>query len=123
MRGIRLNKLGCVIEVTAAAVGVAAVLWEKGTAYSAEPAKSKRMHLLEEVQRFGVSQHRFPNTEWGGPLIPFAPTLELGKVFALTPGFERKANYPTPLLATIPLQSYLRDAQGPGRPRRKFGWF
>jgi hypothetical protein len=52
--------------------------------------------LLDEFARLGYRNYRFPSSEFVGPLIPFAPTPEVGNVFALAPGFERLPVYEVP---------------------------
>lgn len=75
---------------------VAAVMWEKGTSYGVQPGRDKVLRLMDEFRRLGFTLHRFPTTEFGGPLIPFAPTAETGNVFALAPGFARRTLYAQP---------------------------
>jgi hypothetical protein len=75
---------------------VAAVMWEKGESYSAEAGRAKMTRLLEEFARLGYRNYRFPSSEFVGPLVPFAPTPEVGNVFALSPSFERLPAYELP---------------------------
>jgi FkbM family methyltransferase len=75
---------------------VAAVMWEKGHAYAAEPGRARLARLLEQFARLGYECFRFPSSEFAGPLIPFAPTPEIGNVFALSAGFERRRAYALP---------------------------
>jgi FkbM family methyltransferase len=75
---------------------VAAVMWEKGDSYSQEAGRRKMELLLEELARLGYTNYRFPSSEYVGPLTPFAPTPEVGNVFALAAGFSRKPVYELP---------------------------
>lgn len=75
---------------------VAAVMWEKGHSYNEEPGHGRMLRLIDELSRYGFTQHRFPSSEFVGPLIPFAATPEVGNVFALSPGFERRPVYTLP---------------------------
>jgi FkbM family methyltransferase len=75
---------------------VASVMWEKGDAYSSDAGRQKMELLLEEFGRLGYTNYRFPSSEFVGPLVPFAPTPEVGNVFALAPGFDRKPVYELP---------------------------
>jgi FkbM family methyltransferase len=75
---------------------VAAVMWEKGEAYSTPAGSEKMAALVRELDRLGYRNYRFPSSEFAGPLIPFAPTPELGNVFALAPGFQRLPVYELP---------------------------
>ena len=75
---------------------VQAIMWEKGISYGSGAGRDKLALLVQELEAHGFSLHRFPSNEFGGPLIPFAPTLETGNVFALAPGFERRAIYAQP---------------------------
>lgn len=75
---------------------VAAVMWEKGHSYAVEPGHTKMLRLIEELKRLGFECFRFPSSEFVGPLIPFAPTPEVGNVFALSAGFPRRPVYSLP---------------------------
>jgi hypothetical protein len=71
-------------------------MWEKGQSYTTEPGRDKIPRLLEYLESFGFTQYRFPSSDFSGPLIPFAPTPELGNVFALSEGFQKKPLYELP---------------------------
>jgi FkbM family methyltransferase len=75
---------------------VAAVMWEKGHSYGQGAGHEKMLKMIDEFDRYGFRLYRFPSSEFDGPLIPFAPTPEVGNVFALAPGFERKPVYELP---------------------------
>ncbi len=64
--------------------------------FHATPARQKMARLLAEFARLGYTNYRFPSSEFVGPLVPFAPTPEVGNVFALAPDFERKPVYELP---------------------------
>lgn len=84
---------------------VQAIMWEKGDSYRSGAGMEKLGQLVEELRAHGFTLHRFPSTEFGGPLIPFASTLESGNVFALAPGFERRPAYLQPFANRPPFNS------------------
>jgi FkbM family methyltransferase len=75
---------------------VAAVMWEKGESYGLEAGRQKMKLLLEEFARLDYQNYRFPSSEFVGPLVPFAPTPEVGNVFALAQDFPRRPVYELP---------------------------
>jgi FkbM family methyltransferase len=97
---------------------LAAVMWEKGQSYAQPAGHQKLMKLLEEFACYGFRQYRFPSSEFDGPLIPFAPTPEVGNVFALSPGFERKPVYELPVAPRPPFNSlFATPSDPPSRAR------
>ena len=102
---------------------VAAVMWEHGESFNKEPGIAKRAKLIEEFYSRGYTLHRFPSHDMGGPLIPFAPTPEIGNVFALAPDFERKPLYPQPFDKRPPFNRELANPAAPERgPSRPSCW-
>jgi hypothetical protein len=71
--------------------------------------------LIAEFRRLGFTLHRFPSSELAGPLVPFAPTPEVGNVFALSPGFPRLPAYLTPFEPRAPFNHLFATPNDPGR--------
>jgi hypothetical protein len=71
---------------------------------------AKMCQLLESR---GFRQYRFPHPSMGGVLVPFAPTPECFNVFAVAPGFERRAAYPKPRPRPEPLSKLTRAPADP----------
>ena len=97
---------------------VAAVMWEKGHSYNEEPGHGRMLRLIEEFHRYGFTLHRFPSSEYVGPLVPFATTPEVGNVFALAPGFARKPVYELPFEPRPPFNNLFATPADPATRAR-----
>jgi FkbM family methyltransferase len=93
---------------------VPAIMWEQGQGYASAAGRGRLKLLLEALQAHGFSLHRFPSTELGGPLVPYAPTLEIGNVFALAPEFECKEAYLLPYAEQPPFNPVFALPADPG---------
>jgi hypothetical protein len=82
---------------------VATVVWEYGRAMHGGERREKMLAMVEQLHGRGFTLFRFPHSEMGGPLVPFAPTPECCNVFALAPGFDRLPYYDKPNRGPEPL--------------------
>lgn len=92
---------------------VAALIWEHGCAYGGGDRERAMERLCRDLEDRGFRQYRFPHPNMGGPLVPFAPTPECFNVFALAPGFERRAVYAKPRPRPEPLSALTRAPAAP----------
>ncbi len=82
---------------------VAAIIWEKGPAFNADPGFAKMLKMIESLGNRGFDSYRFPRDhDIGGSLVPFvAAPGDICNVFSVAAGFSLEAQYAPPAASPV----------------------
>lgn len=89
---LKIDVEGFEPQVVAGSIGalrsgqVAAIMWEKGNAFAAEPFLGNLQRMMEALSAMGYSHHRLADEYLGGPLLPYELNSDECNVFTLAPG-------------------------------------